>query len=138
MIIQAEPFYLKSLLKRWTLGTFVVVLLLILLLPFDISINYFIGMLLTFILLICVFYLNRKDLASIEYGASDLVFSFVNKSFFKKKDLTVKSESLKIERSNNCITFLQNKKVLAKLRRQSVSSESWIDINNYFGSAISH
>lgn len=138
MVVQINPFYLRFLLKYWIVGALLVDILIMLLLPFDISFNYFASMALTFAAVIYVFYLNRNELASIKFESSLIVFSFVNKSILKRKDLFVEPESLKIDQSEDIVIFLLNNKVVAKLRRQSVNSESWTNIMDYLGSAIGH
>ncbi|ASB48637.1 hypothetical protein [Alkalitalea saponilacus] len=120
--------YLNGLFIRMFIVSIVLSLFMFTALDIDYSFIYLFSMIIVFIGVLSVFYLNRKDVEFIEIKDSTVEIHYFNKSFFKKDSLIVLKESLYIRRDENIITLLKDDNIIGLIRKNSLISNSWEEI----------
>lgn len=98
----------------------------------DVSYRYFWSMLLVFIGILIVFYLNRNELEQLNIKDEKIELFFFNKTFFKRKMLIYVKQELSIELKNNTIKLSKDNRITGKIRKDSTNENDWNEIVSYF------
>lgn len=130
--IRLKPVYLiKGLVWIAPIGI-VLSLVLFLCLKIDLSYRYFLSMILVFIALLVVFYMNKEELEKICIIENKLEFHFFNKVFFKRKPCICDKQDIETQINDDTIIIFKDKKIIARIRSTSISNEVWIKLKAYF------
>ncbi|MFB6457038.1 hypothetical protein ACE38W_17335 [Chitinophaga sp. Hz27] len=80
-----------------------------------------------------LFFLNRNELTLLQVTPADkLDLSFINKSFFKRQDLLLEKNQYEIVTQKDIFLIKVQGKLMAVVRRSTMSDEDWNTISVYF------
>jgi hypothetical protein len=91
---------------------------------------YFLSMVLMFSSLIYIFYLNRFELLVIGIEHDEVHLSFVNNSVFKRRDIKVRKEQVKLKQEEKKLIFLIDGQQQAIVRKEAVNASDWEKLLN--------
>lgn len=98
----------------------------------DYQFIYMISSLLILSIIIYIFYYYRFEPYILIIDDNLIKISYFNKSFFKKKELSIDFNQLEITGSQNIITLKKQGETLALIRKEAVSLSDWEIIMNRF------
>lgn len=101
-------------------------------LPLGMTVIYLFCTVITFMALVYGFYRTRFEVQTLNIADGVADFSFINKSFFKRKDMKVPLSEIKSEKEDKIISLKTAGKQFAILRQDNVSQEEWKELNVYF------
>jgi len=101
-------------------------------LPFSGSFIYFFSSLFIFAAFIYMFYRTRFEVLTLKAVNDTVEFSFINKSFFKRKDMKLSLPDIKASKENGIIHLENNGQQFAVIRQSSVTAEEWEQLSAYF------
>jgi hypothetical protein len=101
-------------------------------LKFDLSYRYFLSMLIVFLGLLIVFYVNRNEPEKIDIEGDKIKISFFNKVFFKRKPCIYSRHDLIFKNHNDIIELFKDNQLIGIIRRSSLSEEGWEKVKVYF------
>jgi len=87
-------------------------------------------MVLVFSSLIYIFYKNRFELLVININADNIHLTFINNSFYKRKDINVERERIKLKQDGDILSFWIDGQQQAIVREKAVSKSDWDKLLN--------
>jgi len=91
---------------------------------------YFLSMVLMFSSMMYVFYLNRFELLVIGIELDEVYLIFVNNSIFKRKDIKVRIDQIKLKQEEDKLIFLIDGQQQAIVRKKAVHTSDWEKLLN--------
>lgn len=85
-----------------------------------------------FFLVLAIFYLNRNEVYTITILEDQLSVDFFNKSFFKRTPMDFRKGEFRIERIGAKLSVYSNDKCIMHIREQSMKSDEWRTILEFF------
>ncbi|WP_343703048.1 hypothetical protein [Chitinophaga sp.] len=125
MTIKCKGFLLNRMIVLMMIGIGLLAVVLFFIFPMIKGYLYFFSMVLMFTSLIYIFYLNRFELLVIGIEDDELHLSFVNNSLFKRKDIKVKKEQVKVQRKDEKLIFLIDGQQQAIVRKKALDVSDW-------------
>lgn len=99
----------------------------------DLSYRYFLSMLIIFLGLLIVFYLNRNEPEKLDIEGDRIKISFFNKVFFKREPFIYSRNNLTFkDHDENIIELFKDNQLIGIIRRSSLSEEDWEKVKVYF------
>lgn len=99
----------------------------------DLSYRYFFSVVIVFIGIIVVFYLNRNELERLDIDGEKIKLSYFNKVIFKRKPASYTKQDIDTKNINNdIIELLNNGKLIGVIRKKSLNLEDWEKVVTYF------
>lgn len=77
-----------------------------------------------------IFYLNRFELLIIGIGQDDVHLNFVNNSLFKRKDMKVRKEQIRLKQKGDKLILLIDSQQQAIVRKNAVNASDWEKLLN--------
>lgn len=129
-IFNFQQFYLKKSINLLVIIGLILSISIFLLFKIDIVYKYFLSMVIVFLGVLIVFYLNKYHLEKLIINAK-LHFIYSNKFFFKKKDKEIGINEVEVDKKNNAkLTISSKGKIVAIVRRNSLNDIEWREIND--------
>ncbi|MDQ0110546.1 hypothetical protein J2T02_005699 [Chitinophaga terrae (ex Kim and Jung 2007)] len=123
MVIQFKAFFLTRMMTRLFVVSGILVCLFFLLSDLHMSYKYFLSMVAVFCGMLYMFYLNRNELSLMKTEEGEVKFSFVNNSFFRRKDVTLPKKEIRCVQEAKMIKLFIGEKLFAIIRQESVEAE---------------
>lgn len=101
-------------------------------LPFSESSIYFLCSIFIFAALMYVFYRNRFEILTLKAVNDTVELSFINKSFFKRKDMKLSLPDINASKEGAIIHLANNGQQFAVIRQSSVTTEEWEQLSAHF------
>ncbi|WP_126249204.1 hypothetical protein [Chitinophaga rhizosphaerae] len=125
MTIKCKGVFLEKKIILMSISIGLLALVLFLAVPALKGYLYFISMVLMFITLLYIFKLNRFDLLLIGVEQEEMHLSFINNSIFKRKDIRIRKELVKVTLENDKLIFSIDGQQQALVRKKAVSESDW-------------
>lgn len=132
MIIKCKGVFLEKMVIITMIGVGLVSLALYLLFPRIAGYLYFISMVLLFCSILYVFYLNRFELLLLGIEQNELHLGFINNSFFKRNEIKINQDQVRVKRDINKLIFFIDGHQQAIVRKSAVSEIDWNKLLNKF------
>ena len=126
-----KPVYLERLIWRLVIVGAIISLLVFLALNIDLSFKLSLSMLIVFIGVLIVFYLNKYEPEIITVEDKNFEFSYFNKVFFKRRKCVYAKNEIEVKIGDNIILVSVNGRLIGRIRKKSMEPEDW-------GQIISH
>ena len=131
-IIKINSLYLSNLMKKLLYGGVLISVLIFFGLDIDISYRYFISVLLVFVGLLYVFYLNKNFPEYIDIQDDQLKIAFSNKMFFKKGVQEYKKEDISLKEEEDLLLIYNKNELVAKIDILSFNDNDLCEFRSYF------
>ena len=79
-----------------------------------------------------IFYLNRNELSLMKTEEEEVKFSFINNSFFRRKDITLPKKDIRCVQEAKVIKLLIGEKLFAIIRPESMKAEEWEQLQSFY------
>jgi len=99
----------------------------------DLTYRYMLSMLIVFLGILVVFFVNRNEPEKIEIREGRIQISFFNKVFFKRKPLSYSKQELDIKYNNDdIIKLFKDDKLIVIIRKEAIKTDDWEKFKGYF------
>lgn len=98
----------------------------------DLSYKYFLSMIIIFIGILVVFYLNRNELDQLSINEEELELIYFNKVFFKRTPSTYLRQNLTFVKTDKLLVLYKGNTKIGIVRKVSTDNQNWDKLLSYF------
>jgi hypothetical protein len=124
--------YLNKILWRLVIIGLAISLLIFIGLDIDLIYRYFISMMIIFVGILIVFYLNKNEIEQLNIEDEKLELIYFNKVFFKSKPSNYLKLELNIKSNDDIIELYKDNKLISNIRNESTVNDDWDKLKSYF------
>lgn len=124
--------YLNKILWIMVLIGLIISLAIFLGLRMDLSYRYFLSMIIIFIGILIVFYLNRNELDQLSINEEELELIYFNKVFFRRNPSTYLRRDLTFVKTDKLLVLYKDNKTIGTIRKVSTDNQNWDKLLSYF------
>lgn len=132
MAIKFKAVFLTRMMTRLFIVAGILACLFFLISDLHMSYKYFLSMVALLGGMLYMFYLNRNELSLMKTEGAEVKFSFVNNSFFRRKDITLPKKEIQCVQEAKVIKLLTEEKLFAIIRQESVELEEWRQLQSFY------
>ena len=132
MIIKPKPTLLTKIIYSLLFIGIAIFLFSHFIIRLDGAYTYFITTMTVFVGLLYGFKLNRNELHAIMVNGNVIDFSFLNKSFYKRKDMQMQRQDIKAVLKKDQMQLFANQALFAVVQKKSVTAVEWGQLNALF------